>query len=864
MVPDNSFDAKAENSFIIDNYQTEQEKLQVTNFFLGLLYRFPIKNNDLLAEKLWETLVNLPEQEEKNNVRKDIIFKLTKIGELNDINEQCLALNRVFRQLAIDPAFQMIVKGNELVIEAFQVEILKPHTASFKVQSQEKIVFGAAPEFTKTFLQHGESIPEYVVLTGQTFKEGINFAEVEFAIYNNYFFQAGRRVKIVCTEEQEACLRTILQISILGPDYTKLLASVTDEKKRLEYIKLKSFQEMLVPRDKAGQVITIDGYAEFIHFRDRQATLKLASGEIIYIQLAKKNADAFTIKNQAGEIIGYIDLAGIEKDEFSFPVERKPLARDEFGVFVLDSGDGFSPDKHTSSFLLWLEGKPLLVDPMAYSELYLRRKGIDNNEIVDIFISHNHGDHDQGVYNYLISGRRIRLIGCEIVVQQALEKVAAAIDISEADLLKLVDIVCLPVGQEVALPGYGHITVELEYGLHPIPSSMIKFYYNDEQGKRLKTLGYSGDTIVDREQFKQWVKAGKLNETDTVRLTTFFTDADIIIHEAGGAPIHSVMDKVIAAYPDKKIYWVHTNLKEVVSGAVLKSGDHLTLIKEHIQKKRDWYLSIFEKVPIFADLNAQEKILLAKMAVESYDIEIVNYMAGELIIKEGDLPKDKSFYIIAQGSVDILQFGQHIASLGVGQQIGEMALFGNNEGYRNATVRAFAGIKLIKINEQAYHIFREQIEKAYARYSEARPILDASNSPFKGLNHNILDNIGTRLEKKTFLEERNGKKEPLIVKGQQSKDVLYIIIEGEVGVVVDKDKKVGFRLGQGAVVGEMSLLKEDLLPTATVVPMTKKVVAFTLSRKNFKELADKYPPVRYILEGIAQKRRKMNLEAIHK
>ena len=155
-------------------------------------------------------------------------------------------------------------------------------------------------------------------------------------------------------------------------------------------------------------------------------------------------------------------------------------------------------------------------------------------------------------------------------------------------MLKLVDVISLPIGKEVALPGYERITIELEYGLHPIPTSMVKFYYNDEQGNRLKTLGYSADTILDLERYRKWVNEGKLEEQDTERLATFFSDIDIIIHEAGGDPIHSKMEEVIAAYPGKKIYWVHTNLKEAISGIILKSGDHLTIIEEQVQKKRDW------------------------------------------------------------------------------------------------------------------------------------------------------------------------------------------------------------------------------------------------------------------------------------
>ena len=103
--------------------------------------------------------------------------------------------------------------------------------------------------------------------------------------------------------------------------------------------------------------------------------------------------------------------------------------------------------------------------------------------------------------------------------------------------------------------------------------------------------------------------------------------------------------------------------------------------------------------------------------VNKKEISLISYYAGEILIKEGEFPKDNAFYIIAQGSVDVLQGEEHIATLGVGQQIGEMALFGNNEGKRNATIRAFTGIKLLKIHESAYKKFINKISRAYFRYS---------------------------------------------------------------------------------------------------------------------------------------------------
>jgi|GEM_PF-1202182 len=855
-------EANAESRFWIDDYNDEKSKIQVINFFLGLIYSLPIKNSEFLAQKLWQVLACINDNIKQNNLRKEIIFKLTNIIKLESIYLQCNNLNKLFRFLNLHPSFQAIIKENQIVIEALELEILKPGSAALRIDEDNKIVFGAAPEFIKPFLQAGEKIPEFIVLSKNTFKDGINFAEIEFSIYNNFFLQNGRKVKVICTEKQEIQLRIVLSVTLFGPDYDGLLHNEKDQIRIIEINKLKKFRDLLIPRDKEGNIIPLDSYIEFIHFIDKKAKITLRNNKNIFIYTSDKNPDLFFILNEKNEVIGDIDLSCINKNEFTFPVQRTPLSRDELGIFVLDSGDGFTPDRHTSSFLLWLEGSPLLVDPMAYSDLYLKRKGIDKAEIKDIFLSHNHGDHDQGVYNYLISGNKIRIIGSWIVIQQTIMKVAAAIDKSFDELKEMIDFIELPVGKEIPLEGYDNITVELEYGLHPIPSNMIKFRYKDEAGNTIKTLGYSGDTFFDPEKYQIWLDNNMFNEITIDRLQNFFIDADIIVHEAGGGSLHTDMEKLAKHYKGKDIYWVHTKETRSKYGKkVLEAGDQITIIKEKSQKKIDWYIQIFKKVPLFVHLAEEELMLLARMAVNKNEITLLSYYAGEILIKEGDLPNDNSFYIIAQGSLDVLQQGQHIATLGVGQQIGEMAIFGNNEGKRNATIRAFTGIKLLKINESAYRNFINKIIKAYSKYSTVRPILETSNSPFRGLNKNILDNIAARMEKEIFGEESEKKTRILIKKGEIQVRMLYLIIEGEAGVIVDEDKSIGFKVGKGSILGEMSML-DQRLPTATVITISKKLVAYTLKRESFLEIIEQYPSVKYILEGIAQKRKMINEEAL--
>ena len=851
--------AEAESDFSLSDTDENNQKLQVTNFFLGLLHKLQISNPSVLTEKLWVTLRDIASREARDETRRDIVFKLSRLDTVSGTEQQCRALNRVFREVGLEPSFQAVVRGGSIAIETVDLEVLKPHTVSLKVGDGDKIVFGAAPEFIKAFLGKKERIPEFVVLNDNTFRDGINFAEIEFSIYHNFFFQKGRRLKVVCTPEKERQLRVILDVTLMGPDFGKLLADEPEGKTREELLRLQSFRDLLIPRDAHGKIVPLEAYVEFINFSGGRASFALAGGEKISIHVTEDSPDIFTVLDKSGSIIGVVDLGEARREEFSFPVQRTPLTRDEFGFFVLDSGDGFSPDKHTSSFLLWLEGRPLLVDPMAYSDMYLRRKGIDTNEILDIFISHNHGDHDQGVYNYLINGRRIRLIGSSIVVRQTLTKVAAAIGSTVPQLLQFVEVLELPVGEVQRLPGYDNIRICLEFSIHPIPCNMMKVYYTDQEGTPLKALGYSADTVFDPEKFRKWIAEGCLSQESVAVQLDFFKDTDVLIHEAGSGLIHTEMEPVAAHYKKQDIYWVHTEKTSSPLGRkVLEAGDQITLLEEIAEKKIEWYIKLFEQVPLFTRLSHEENYRLARMAVSGREMEIITYMAGEEIFRQGDLPEDDSFFVIAQGALDVFQDNKFVASLGVGQQLGEMAVFGNNQGRRNATVKAFSGVRLVKIGRAAYEEFMKKINTAYQYYSEARPALEASNSPFRSLNHNILDNIAARMEKQVFEQKPEGGRSILIAKDMPHNNALYLIMEGEVGAIVDRDKRVGFKLGKGSVIGEMSLLDPSIRPSATVITISDRVVTFTLSRSAFNEIIEKYPAVRYILEGISKRRRRTN------
>jgi CRP/FNR family cyclic AMP-dependent transcriptional regulator len=92
-------------------------------------------------------------------------------------------------------------------------------------------------------------------------------------------------------------------------------------------------------------------------------------------------------------------------------------------------------------------------------------------------------------------------------------------------------------------------------------------------------------------------------------------------------------------------------------------------------------------IPIFSELSAEEAKRLAAFASETSAAE------GQMLMKEGDYSVE--LIAIEEGTADVIQDGQTIASVGPGDLIGEMGLLERRP--RNADVIASSPMRLIKL-----------------------------------------------------------------------------------------------------------------------------------------------------------------------
>jgi CRP-like cAMP-binding protein len=92
-------------------------------------------------------------------------------------------------------------------------------------------------------------------------------------------------------------------------------------------------------------------------------------------------------------------------------------------------------------------------------------------------------------------------------------------------------------------------------------------------------------------------------------------------------------------------------------------------------------------IPIFSELSPEEAKRLAAFATETSAAE------GQLLMKEGDYSVE--LIAIEEGTADVIQNGNRIASLKQGDLIGEMGLLERKP--RNADVVATSPMRLLKL-----------------------------------------------------------------------------------------------------------------------------------------------------------------------
>ena len=120
--------------------------------------------------------------------------------------------------------------------------------------------------------------------------------------------------------------------------------------------------------------------------------------------------------------------------------------------------------------------------------------------------------------------------------------------------------------------------------------------------------------------------------------------------------------------------------------------------------------------PLLLDLDEHDRSQMARW------IEEVRAHPGDLLIEQGSMPYE--LFLIETGTVDVLRDGEHLATLGAGDVVGEIALLAHQR--RMASVRARTEVVALALPVEG---FQEITTEMPEFGDELRALMAARRSP---------------------------------------------------------------------------------------------------------------------------------------
>jgi glyoxylase-like metal-dependent hydrolase (beta-lactamase superfamily II) len=223
-----------------------------------------------------------------------------------------------------------------------------------------------------------------------------------------------------------------------------------------------------------------------------------------------------------------------------------------FGVTVLGNSHGFDKSGSVSGYVLWINGRGVMIDPPPYSSATLEREGIRPRTIVGIILTHCHADHDAGAFQKVLTGSPVVVITTPTIYKSFIRKYAALSNLSPALLRHSHRHKPAIIGTPLRFQG---ATFQFTYTLHSIPCVGFRVEW------RGRSMVFTGDHFnsppdIDKLQEKGVLAKARADDLRNLPLQ----EADLLLHEAGVPPLHTPLD-VLLKLPQRvkdRLYVVHT------------------------------------------------------------------------------------------------------------------------------------------------------------------------------------------------------------------------------------------------------------------------------------------------------------------
>ena len=653
---------------------------------------------------------------------------------------------------------------------------------------------GSPPETIKDTMMLPERVPAVFILPDEMFSidKGISVAELEFPIYYNHFL-CNKKTVIICNQEQKEQLEVVLKESVFGPEIVDLSAEYPEGVNHEGYPDIQ--KEMAFFRGNRK----LEDLVEFKVFSDNVVRLN-------NIDVIRKEKIGFDIYDD-GKLIAEVPL--IIEYHVKYDVGQKlpePFVAPEFGVTCLGPSHGFDPNDNTSGFIIWINGRGIMIDPPVNSTEWLRQSNVNPKIIDHIILTHTHADHDAGTFQKILEEFPVTIHTTVTVMDSFIRKYSAMTKLPRKQLFSLFNFHPVMIDKPMYIEGAQFI---YHYTLHSIPTVGFRVHYLNQ------SFIYTSDHLNHPETLDKLNEANIFTESRYKFLKNFPWHYNIIYHEAGIPPLHTPVSYLssLPVQVQKNITVYHIAKKDFPENTALRLarfGIENTLYPEIISHKyvdATRLLDILNHVDLFHDFSiSKARDFLTIVKEESFK-------RGEYIIHK-NTPGDK-FYIILSGNVSIQGIDLDTKkSYGKYEYFGEVSVLTGEE--RSADVVADTDVIAVTMDRSAFLHFingttleNDLLRLINVRNSNSWNVLSKSKIFGSMTSHQI-----TRLESVMRQIDVKEKSFNLLKKGE-AMETAYILVQGEVELILGNDVMYVFQAGD--FIGDIMGIQKHLPSSFDVI-----------------------------------------------
>jgi CRP-like cAMP-binding protein len=737
------------------------------------------------------------------------------------------------------------------------VQVLDP-SVLWSADGMVRVQFGSPAQTTRNLLREGVEGEHLFVLPATFVEDRTNYADVEFIVYLNFFLRRGVRTRIAGAKRQRRALAELLTLTIFGmfdpqareePSFAEVRQryGVPDQ---VTYDLFRLAHETFAVRagsDSAASVLPADAYFAYTEFAENGETVVQArGGSEIRLRLLAGGCEARIVDASGHVTAKQLSVSPMRRVFGLIPdaclnAVRFATERPRFGVTPLGTSHGFDPVGEVTSFIVWINGKGILVDPSPEALIHLDRLGVAPVDVPYVLLTHVHADHDGGLLEKLLSGRRTMVIASDVVYRSLLEKMRL-ITGHDVERRGLVRHVAANPGQPMVIELVGEsVWIDTRWNLHPIPTNGFKLRVGG------RTFGYSGDTQYDPGRLAALHAEKRLTTDQYEALMHFFWTADgtptvdLLYHEAGIPPIHTELAHLRALPPAVKARTrlVHVADRDVSPADGLAKPPpfttHVLLPPTRATRER----LLLETIRLVGYLYDTPLEVLRELLERA---TVLEWAPDEFIIRKGPVASGEPlhFFVVADGEAAVKDGRRLVAQLVKADSFGEWGI-SHQRGFRVADVVATSPCQCIRLGEAEYWWLVDRQPAVQERISRLRrllPRLELAQQRARLRADRVSEGQGI-LEHLTtsqltgfalFGETRTLLRGAVVVREGDPADAFYVLLSGHLQAAVDG--RTVRELAEGDGFGEIALLQGGRR-TATITVVSADADVLVMRRQDF-------------------------------